>query len=327
MRCDRVFASQLANSTLHALSVEAQVIVHEVRLDSVARPRPADTLDAIHKELAGSQVHRIGCDIPNLIQFVVRATEGTCVRSIEGGVLVVHRYAIVGSTVFLLDINKAESLAVCHTIPGFAVAKSVQCLAVFLVERFLPTFAIVDIDGVDKVMHYQITEGLTTEVVEHTIFRNSLTSLWLALLALQVEGGGRCVDGVEVPMGCWHVDAGAVSHAILVNPYLILIGGQPRRVCLDGIAINKQSWRGSLVPHLQVQFVLTLWHDKSLRHTKLQLAVEHKVKTAFGGYRDGLRMSQVDHRGEFHSGPMRVLFPERREHGAPFRSPVVETVA
>ena len=96
---------------------------------------------------------------------------------------------------------------------------------------------------------------------------------------------------------------------------------------MDGCALHEKSWRSSLIPYLEIKTVFTGGNLELLWLAELQLAVEHEVKTAFGGYRDGLRMSQVDHRGEFHSGPMRVLFPERREHGAPFRSPVVETVA
>ena len=96
---------------------------------------------------------------------------------------------------------------------------------------------------------------------------------------------------------------------------------------MNRFALYKEGRRSGLIPYLEMKTVFTGENLELLWLAKLQLAVEHKVKTAFGGYRDGLRMSQVDHRGEFHSGPMRVLFPERREHGAPFRSPVVETVA
>ena len=96
---------------------------------------------------------------------------------------------------------------------------------------------------------------------------------------------------------------------------------------MDGCALHEKSWRSSLIPYLEIKTVFTGGNVKLMRFSELQLAVEHEVKTAFGGYRDGLCMSQVDHRGEFHSGPMRVLFPERREHGTPFRSPIVETVA
>ena len=106
----RVFATQLTDGTLDTLRIEAQVVVHEVRLDGIATPRPTVALDTVHEELAGGQVHRIGCHLPNLVHLLVAATERTTVLFVEGCTFVVHRDTIVAGAFFLLNIDIAEGL-------------------------------------------------------------------------------------------------------------------------------------------------------------------------------------------------------------------------
>ena len=108
---DGVFAAQLTDGALDALRVEAQIVVHQVRLDGIARPRPAVALDAVHEELACGEVHRVGCHIPDAVDAVVRASERTRMLPVVGGVFVVHQHVVVAGTRVLLDINEAERLA------------------------------------------------------------------------------------------------------------------------------------------------------------------------------------------------------------------------
>ena len=70
-----VFAAQLPDGALDAFRIEAQVVVHEVRLYGVARPRPAVTLDAVHEELTRGEVHRVGGNVPDIVYQVVRTAE------------------------------------------------------------------------------------------------------------------------------------------------------------------------------------------------------------------------------------------------------------
>ena len=64
---DGVFTAQLTDGALHALQIKAQIVVHQVRLNGIAAPRPAVALDAVHKELAGGKVHRIGAHFPDAV--------------------------------------------------------------------------------------------------------------------------------------------------------------------------------------------------------------------------------------------------------------------
>ena len=106
-----VFASQLSDGTFDTLGIEAQVIVHEIRLDSITTPRPTVALDAVHEELAGGKVHRIGSHFPYLIDFLVRATERTTMRQIVGSIFIVHQYFVINGAFFCLDIDIAEGFA------------------------------------------------------------------------------------------------------------------------------------------------------------------------------------------------------------------------
>ena len=94
-----------------------------------------------------------------------------------------------------------------------------------------------------------------------------------------------------------------MGHAVLVDPYLILISSQPRRIGVNRVALHEERWRCGLIPYLEIEPVLTGGNLKLLRLAKLQLAVEHEIEAAFGSNHDGFSMSQVDHRGKFHRGP------------------------
>ena len=96
-----------------------------------------------------------------------------------------------------------------------------------LVQRLLATLAIIDVDGAFQILDDQIAESLATKVVEHAVGSDVAAVDRALLLALQVVGGGGIVRTVEMPGGSRNVDARTVSHAILVNPQLVLVGGKP----------------------------------------------------------------------------------------------------
>ena len=138
--CHGVLAAQLTDGALHTLRVEAQIVVHQVRLYGIARPCPAVALDAVHEELARRQVHRVGCHVPNLVQFLVVTTERTRAALIEGCKLIVHQHLVVAGALVFFDIDEAEGL-------GQLTIDNVQRLAMLLVEGFLAALTIVDADG------------------------------------------------------------------------------------------------------------------------------------------------------------------------------------
>ena len=188
---DGVFAAQLADGALHAFRVEVQVVVHQVRLDGVARPRPAVALDAVHKKFAGGQVHRIGADLPDTVQLVIVATERTRTAFIEGSVFVVHQHIVVSSAGVALHIDEAESLGrrdggdrgggsegagavggrhpycgsrFCRDCRQRRHCEHIQCFAMLLVEGFLSALAIINADGALQALHLQVAEGFAAEV-------------------------------------------------------------------------------------------------------------------------------------------------------------------
>ena len=77
VRRDGIFAAQLTDGALHRVAVEAQVIVHQIGLNGIARPGPAVALDAVHHEFARGEVHRVSADLPDAVQFLVGTFERT----------------------------------------------------------------------------------------------------------------------------------------------------------------------------------------------------------------------------------------------------------
>ena len=118
-----------------------------------------------------------------------------------------------------------------------------------------------------------------------------------------------------------------MGHAILVDPQLVLVGSEPRRVAVDDFPVHEQCRRRSLVPYLDVQLVFASRDGKRLGHTKLQLAVECQIELTFGDNGDGLFLTEGEGLAEFHGNVVRVLFPERRKHGSALRATVIEDVA
>ena len=77
----------------------------------------------------------------------------------------------------------------------------------FLVQRFLTAFTVIDADGAFKTFYFEIAEGLSPEIVKRSVGCDIFAAYRTTFLALQMEGGGWSVDAVEVPMGSRHVDA------------------------------------------------------------------------------------------------------------------------
>ena len=164
----------------------------------------------------------------------------------------------------------------------------------FLVLCFFSALSVVDVERTFQVFDFQVAEGLLAKIVKGFISSQSMTAYRTEFFALQLERGGWGADAVEMPMGSRHVDARAMCHSVFVNPYLILIGCQPCGVCLDGFSVNIQGWRRSLVPYLQIQFMLTFWYQKRLGHTKLQFPIKHQVELSLASNGDGLVLRHVE---------------------------------
>ena len=172
----------------------------------------------------------------------------------------------------------------------------------------------------------QISECLASEVVEHAHARGVCRYRTL-LLALQPVLRRRSVGAVETPCGGRHVDSRAVSNAVLVNPYFVLVGGKPRGVAPDCLSRHVERRRCSLIVNLEVEPVFPGRNGEALRHAELQLAVEHHIEVTLTFYLYCLRLVEP-HRGrEFHRHPVAVLFPERRKHCPTLSAAVVEAVA
>ena len=226
MSRDGVFAPQLTDGALHALQVEAQIIIHQVRLNGIATPRPAVTLDAVHKELAGGEVHRIGTHFPDAVQFIVIAAEQTALLLVKGKVFIVHRDGSDGQT--CLDVDKAEGFALWNLKLGTCNQKLIQRFAVLLVEGLFPTLSIIyfyQTLALD-ILQNKIAHGFLAKVKKQFSIHLLPVHRFHAL-AGQLPFGRLLSDAIEVPRGCRHVDARAMSHAILIDPYLILISRQP----------------------------------------------------------------------------------------------------
>ena len=197
----------------------------------------------------------------------------------------------------------------------------------FFVEGFLAAFAIIDADGALQALNFQVAEGLATEVVERSVYCDIIAAYRTALFALKVEGGWWGVGAVEIPVSGRDIDARAVSNAILVNPQFVLVGDQPSGVSTDGFTLDVEGRGRGLVPHLQVQLVVALRHDKGLWHAKLQFAVECQIELTFSGNADGLVTFQGEGFRKFYRDVVGVLLPEGGEHGSPLRTTVIEDVA
>ena len=139
-----ILAAQLADGALDTLGVKAQVVVHEVRLYGVARPRPAVTLDAVHEELAGGEVHGVGTNLPYLVQFVVRTAERAAVAEVVWCIFVIHQHVSVGGAFFLFYINVAEGLAL--EVSG-GRGEHVERFTMVFVQRLFAALTIIDADG------------------------------------------------------------------------------------------------------------------------------------------------------------------------------------
>ena len=128
-----VLAAQLADGALDAFRVEAQVVVHQIRLDGIARPGPAVALDAVHEELARRQVHRVGSHLPDAVQLVIGAAEGARVREVVWGIFVVHQHVGIGGACLLFYIDIAEGFACCDTVAASRTGEDIEGLAVLAV--------------------------------------------------------------------------------------------------------------------------------------------------------------------------------------------------
>ena len=74
---DGILAAQLTNGALHGVAVEAQIIVHQIGLNGIARPSPAVALDAVHHKFTCGEVHRVSPYLPDAVEFVVGTFERT----------------------------------------------------------------------------------------------------------------------------------------------------------------------------------------------------------------------------------------------------------
>ena len=105
---DGILAAQLTDGTLHCVAVEAQVIVHQIGLNSIARPSPAVTLDAVHHEFACGEVHRVSSDLPDAVQFLVGTFERTTACEVLRQIFVLHADAFDRHPLGKHDLHEAE---------------------------------------------------------------------------------------------------------------------------------------------------------------------------------------------------------------------------
>ena len=180
---DGILAAQLADGALHAVQVIAQVVVHQVRLNGVAAPSPTVALDAVHEELTGGEVHRIGTHFPDTVQFFIIATERAALLFVEGSVFVVHQHLLIRGILAFFDIDIAEGLA----FQSASLAQHVEGLAVLLIQSLFGTFSIIDMDASFQSFHFQIAESLLAEIIEGALGCHSMTTDGTVLLALKSE--------------------------------------------------------------------------------------------------------------------------------------------
>ena len=179
MRRHRILASQLPDGALHAFGIETQVVVHQIALDGVAAPGPSVAFDAVHEKLPRGEVQGVGGDLPYLIQFFIRTTEGTTSLRVIWRIFIIHEHLVVAAVFVFLNVDITEGLAAQR----LTFVEEVEGLAMCFVEGLFFALAIEDMNGAFETFYFQITECLTTEVVEGSVCCCSTTTNWTLFLA------------------------------------------------------------------------------------------------------------------------------------------------
>ena len=343
MAGDRVFAAEQPDGAFDRFAVEEEVVVHQVALYGIPAPHPPVTLDAVDEELTGRQVHGIGTDVPDAVQFLVATPERAAILLRE--ILVEHADTVVCEVSIRSDKHIAEGFApfkrVDRTATGqFAEGEVsdmlgckfqlVESLAMFGVECLFRTFAVIDVHEASPlgVVDDEVTEGFASEVVEYASVCLLLCHGRLRPQA-QAEFRGACPRVVEVPVGSIHVGSSRsiAGLAAFVYPLLVLVGHLPRAVRVYRLPIDKQGRRSGLVPHLDVQMVCPCREMEAIRHTKLQLAVELDVELAFSRDIDVLRFCQFQLLTKFHSHVVAIHLPERGKECSTLGAATIHLIA
>ena len=115
--------------------------------------------------------------------------------------------------------------------------------------------------------------------------------------------------------------------AILVNPDLVLIGGEPTAIRLDGLAVDVEGGWGGRVVYLDVHMVLSTGDKEGVGHAKLQVSVNLQAELSFGYDAHLLGVRQADGLRELHRRPVGILLPEWGKHRTTLGAAVVETVS
>ena len=306
-------------------------------MDGIARPRPAIAFNTVHKELTRGEVHGVGGDVPDAVDFVVRTTERTGALRVERSVFVVHEDVGIAGVVFFFYIDKAEGFGVSdgktvvHTTRETVARRTrehVERFAMVAVKRFLAALAVIDADGALEAVDFQIAESLTTEVVEDARWKavgnGGRDGTLFFALQMELRGGG--IDSIEVPRGNGNINTRAMGDAVLVNPKLVLVGGEPTGISMDGIAVDEEGWRRGLVPNLDVELVLASG-DGVFFSRKLEFAVDGEVELAFDSNGNRLPVVESESLRELNGDVMAILFPKRGKHGAALGAAVIEDVA
>ena len=144
---DGILAAQLTDGALHGVAVEAQIIIHQIGLNGIARPGPAIALDTVHHEFARGEIHRVSPDLPDAVQLLVGTFERTTACEVLRQVFVLHADAFDRHPLGKHDLHEAEGFRFgdyeARTVFNL---KLVERLAIVLVERFGFTFAVVEFD-------------------------------------------------------------------------------------------------------------------------------------------------------------------------------------
>ena len=166
---DGILAAQLTDGAFHCVAVEAQIIVHQIGLNGIARPGPAVALDAVHHEFTRGEVHRICPDLPDAVQFLVGTFERTTACEVLRQIFVLHADAFDRHPLGKHDLHEAEGfrLGDYEARRGFDL-KFVERFAIFLVERFGFTFAVIEFDDAVALnaVEDDVTHGLLAEIDE-----------------------------------------------------------------------------------------------------------------------------------------------------------------
>ena len=91
-----------------------------------------------------------------------------------------------------------------------------------------------------------------------------------------------------------------MGNTILINPYLIFVGGKPCGVGVDRCAFDKQGWWCGLVPHFEIQLMFTLWYSECLGLSELQFTIQHEIELSFTCNGNRLLPIEVELTGELH---------------------------